>query len=106
MRTAATMTSVLGRVYVVAGSLLAFFVLWAGIAARPWAAAGASDPRVAALDRREARIRRDAAAAQAAAAQRWATYRANVAARAAAIAAAPPPVRIVTVPAVTSTRTS
>jgi hypothetical protein len=101
------MTSALGRVYVLVGSLLAFFVLWAGIAARPWAtAAGASDPRVAALDRREARIRRDAAAAQAAAAERWAAYRRKVAARAAAIAAAPPPVRIVTIPAVTSTRTS
>lgn len=102
------MTSALGRVYVVAGSLLAFFVLWAGIAARPWAAAApAPDPRVAALDRREARIRRDAAAAQAVVARRWATYRAQLAARATAIAAAPaPPVRIVSVPAVTSTRTS
>jgi hypothetical protein len=101
------MTSVLGRVYVVAGSLLAFFVLWAGIAARPWSSAtSTSDPRVAALDRREARVRLEAAAAQTAAAQRWATYRAKVAARAAATAAAPPPVRIVTVPAITSTRTS
>ncbi|HEX3290491.1 MAG TPA: hypothetical protein VHR46_03795 [Gaiella sp.] len=100
------MTSVVGRVYVVAGTLLAFFVLWAGIAARPWAAAAASDPRVAALDRREARIRRDAAAAQAAAAERWAAYRKKVAARAAATAAAQPRVRIVTIPAVTSTRTS
>jgi hypothetical protein len=100
------MTSVLGRVYVVAGSLLAFFVLWAGIAARPWATATKADPRVAALDRREARIRRDAAAAQAAAAERWSAYRKQVAARAAAVAAAPPPVRIVTIPAVTSTRTS
>ena len=100
------MTSALGRVYVVAGTALAFFVLWAGIAARPWAAS-ASDPRVAALDRREARIRRDASAAEAAVARRWAAYRAQLAARAAALAAAPaPPVRIVTMPAVTSTRTS
>jgi hypothetical protein len=100
------MTSALGRLYVVAGSLLVFFVLWAGIAAHPWAST-APDPRLAALDRREARIRRESAAAQALVAQRWATYRSQVASQAAAVAATPPPaVRIVTVPAVTSTRTS
>jgi hypothetical protein len=101
------MTSLLGRTYVVAGSLLAFFVLWAGIAARPWASA-TTDPRLAALDRREVRVRREAAAAQALVARRWAAYRAELAARTSAAAAAPaaPRVRVVTLPPITSTRTS
>ena len=42
------MTSHIGRLYSLALALLVFFVLWAGIAARPWASTG-TDPRLTAL---------------------------------------------------------
>jgi hypothetical protein len=98
-----------GRVYVVAGTLLVFFVLWASIAANPWAAAR-PDPQVAALAHREAAIRKQAAAAQRAYTVRWARYRADLAQRRAlqaAVTTAPAPqVRIVQLPPVATTRTS
>ena len=53
------MTNHTGRLYALAASLAAFFVLWAAIAAHPWKTA-ASDPRLAALAQREQLLRRDA----------------------------------------------
>ena len=99
-----------GRLYVVAGTLLAFFLLWAGIAASPWRIAQ-PDPRVEALARREAVVRRSAAAAELRHAQRWADYRTALAARrqaqpVQAAAAAQPTVRVVQLPPVATTRSS
>ena len=98
-----------GRVYVVAGTLLVFFVLWASIAANPWASTK-PDAQVAALVRREATIRKQAAEAQRAYTVRWTRYRANLAQRRAlqaAVTTAPvPQVRIVQLPPVATTRTS
>ncbi len=104
------MTSPAGRIYVVGLSLLVFFVLWATVAARPWAST-ATDPRVAALRQREARIERQAAAAAQLVAVRWAAYRAALAerralARATPAPTAPPRVRVITLPPLVSTRTS
>ena len=103
------MTS-LGRTYVAAGTLLAFLLLWAMVAASPWATT--TDPRTAALARREALVRREAAAAQQAYAARWAGYRAALAERRAlqasvqAPVAPAPQVRIVQLPPVATTRSS
>lgn len=96
-----------GRIYVAIGTVLVFFVLWATVAAHPWATA-TTDTRVAALARREAVVRREAALAQQRYAARWAAYRATLKERAVLAAATPvaPRVRIVTLPAVATTRTS
>lgn len=99
-----------GRAYVVAATLFVFFVLWAAIAASPWRSAR-PDPRVAALTAREASLRQAAADAQARHAVRWAAYRAALASRRAdattlAAARAQPTVRIVQLPAATTTRSS
>lgn len=100
------MTS-LGRTYVAAATMLVFFVLWAAIAARPWAAS-TPDARVDALARREAVIRRAAQQAQEAYTARWDRYRRALAAQQprSAVTAAPPPVRIVQLPPVATTRSS
>jgi hypothetical protein len=100
------MTS-LGRAYIAATTLLVFFVLWAAIAASPWAAAK-PDPRFAALARREALVRQAAQAAERAYDARWAGYRRAVAERSAtrATPAASPQVRIVQLPPVATTRSS
>ena len=109
------MTSHVARLYAAAAALVAFFLAWAGIAARPWAApaAPAKDPRLAALAQREARLRHDAVLVRQVVDRRWATYRAALArqkaeARAAAAAPAPaaPSVRVVTLPPLVTTRTS
>ena len=103
------------RVYAVVLALAVFFVSWAGIAARPWAAAK-PDPRLAALAAREQRLRADAKLVQRVVDRRMAAYRAELRARRAQIAAvqaraqqaaaAPPSVRIVNLPPLTITRTS
>ena len=116
------MTSHAGRLYATAGALLVFFVLWATIAAHPWAAASTTDPRLAALAQREGHLRADAALVQRVVDRRFAEYRAALAtrrseiaaarARAAAAQAVPvsqassAPVRIVTLPPLVITRTS
>lgn len=103
------MTS-LGRAYVATGTLLVFLLVWATIAASPWATG--TDPRLAALARREALVRREAAVAQQAYASRWAHYRAALAERQAlqatvrASVAPTPQVRIVQLPPVATTRSS
>lgn len=100
------MTSV-GRVYVTAGAVLLFFVLWATIAASPWPSA-TRRPEVDALALRSAVVRQRAAAAQQRYEARWAAYRAALAARATAstVSVSAPSVRIVQVPPVATTRSS
>ena len=101
------MTKHLVRLYAFVGALAAFFLAWAGIAARPWVEQP-RDPRVAALEQREQRLRRDAILVQAVVDRRWAAYRAALAqsAEARRVAAQAPSVRIVTLPPVATTRSS
>ena len=123
------MTSHVGRLYAAAAAVLAFFVLWAAIAAHPWRTSSA-DPRLTALAQREQLLRREAAlvreivtkrvlvvraaarvAAANAAAAKAASARAQLASAqvqspASAPAQAAPSVRVVTLPPLTITRTS
>lgn len=131
------MTSHTARLYALVGAVLVFFVAWATIAAHPWRtqAAAAPDPRLAALQMREQKLRTEARMVQRVVAKRWAVYRAQLALRkqeiasiqaanakahAASLAAArtysapssggsysaAPSVRVVTLPPLTITRTS
>lgn len=127
------MTSHAARLYALVAAVLVFFVAWAAIAAHPWQTQQAvkQDPRLVALQLREQRLRADARAVQRVLDRRWAAYRAQLAVRkrqivavkaaqartqAAALASAAaastpaaysaPPVRVVTLPPVTITRTS
>ena len=101
------MTNHVVRLYALAGTLAAFFLAWAGIAARPWVEQP-RDPRLTALEQRELRLQRDAELVQQVVDRRWAAYRAVLAdSRATAAAAATaPPVRVVTLPPITVTRSS
>ena len=77
-----------GRLYALAGSLFAFFVLWAVVAAHPWASStAAADPRLASLSQRERRLRADAALVQQVVDRRFAAYNVALAKRRAEIAA-------------------
>jgi hypothetical protein len=101
------MTSHTGRLYAAAAGLLAFFVLWAAIAAHPWRTA-TQDTRLAALAQREQLLRREAKLVhqivlQRKAAARVATKKAR---QVAATAATTAPVRVVTLPPLVITRTS
>lgn len=96
------------RLYAATGSLTAFFLVWAGIAAHPWAKPP-RDARLAALAQREQRLQRDARLVRQVVDRRWAAYRAALARRRAAAAAAPsaaPSVRVVTLPPLATTRSS
>jgi hypothetical protein len=77
------MTNGLGRLYATALAVVVFFVAWAVIAARPWVPEkeGKQDPRLAALQAREQRLRQDAIAIKKIVDKRWATYRAELANR-------------------------
>lgn len=80
------------RFYVVSVTVLVFFVLWAVVAAKPWAAKPAAartslDPRLAALNRREQRLKRESAVVNRTLARRWHAYRVKLQAREAAIRA-------------------
>jgi hypothetical protein len=80
------MTSHTARLYALVGAVLVFFVAWAAIAAHPWrtqtqAAAAARDPRLAALQAREKRLRAEALAVKKVVDRRWAVYRAQLALR-------------------------
>jgi hypothetical protein len=44
------------RLYAAVVGLVVFFLFWAAVAAKPWAATGESDPRAAAIERREQRL--------------------------------------------------
>ena len=107
------------RLFIAAGALLVFFLAWALIAARPWAApakVATRDPRVAALQARELALRHEAVVVRQIVDARWKLYRQRLASRkreiASALAAAPAPVaaapavRVVTLPPLTVTRTS
>ena len=76
------------RLYVLSITLLVFFVLWAAIAARPWAAArsGAS-PALKALAARERHLRHEARVVEKAVRRRWVSYRRRLHAREAQIRA-------------------
>jgi hypothetical protein len=127
------MTSHVGRLYALALALLVFFLTWATVAARPWAARSTArlDPRAAALAAREQRLRHESVVVARVVRRRWAAYRlrlhrreqqiaavkrANAAAAQeaqlaasevpAAAPAAAPAVRVVSLPPVTITRTS
>lgn len=121
------MTDHVARLYAAALALIAFFLTWAVIAARPWAAeATAQDPRVAALERREQRLRREGVRVQRTVERRFAAYRERLAEREREIAAvqaanagaaslpvpaasappATPSVGVVSIPPLTSTRSS
>jgi hypothetical protein len=99
------MTDHTARLYAFAAAILVFFVAWAAVAARPWAAktsaATAADPRVAALAAKEQRVR-----AEALAVRRVLAARSKAAAATPAAPVAQPSVRVVTLPPLTITRTS
>jgi hypothetical protein len=108
------MTSHVGRLYALAIALLVFFLTWAAVAARPWAAAPA-DARLKALAAREQQLRAESLAVNRIVRQRWAVYRRQLEVRRAQIASArraqlaaasAPSVRVVTLPPLTVTRTS
>jgi hypothetical protein len=119
------MTSHAGRLYALALALVVFFLAWAVVAARPWQAAPAADPRLKALAQREARLRHEARLVKRVVARRFAVYHRQLRARRAEIAAAKaraaaalaasyaaapvassPSVQVVTLPPLTITRTS
>jgi hypothetical protein len=82
------MTSHVARLYALVGAVLVFFVAWATVAAHPWQTAKAAlqDPRLAALQLREQRLRAQSLAVKRIVDRRWAAYRAQLAARKQAIA--------------------
>jgi hypothetical protein len=118
------MTSHVGRLYALALGLIVFFLAWAVVAARPWGAPAAADPRQRSLVAREQRLRREAVVVNRIVAWRWAAYHKALHARKAEIAAAKaraaqqaqqvasysaaaaPSVRVVSLPPLTITRTS
>ena len=115
------MTSHVVRLYALAATVVVFFVAWAAIAAHPWQAAErtAQSPQLARLAAREHRLREEAAQVQRIVKRRWAVYNRKLKAREHQIAtvrrqnqliaaqrAAAPSVRVVTLPAVTVTRSS
>jgi hypothetical protein len=113
------MTNHVVRLYALALGLVVFFLTWAVVAARPWAAAAADqDPRLAALERREERLRRKSERVQRVVERRFAAYERRLAQRRALIAsatnapaAAPvtsaaPSVGVVDLPPVTSSGSS
>ena len=75
------MTSHAGRLYVVAATVVAFFLAWAVVAAHPWTTAKATrDPRLVALAQREHRLRTDARLVQKVVDRRFSDYRRRFAA--------------------------
>jgi cobalamin biosynthesis Mg chelatase CobN len=84
------MTDAGRRLYLVALAILILFVSWAFVAARPWAAHGASapDPKSDLLARREAQLRHRAIVVNRVVKRRWSHYRAALHRRELAIAAA------------------
>ncbi len=102
------MTSQLARLYVLVVGVLVFFVAWAAVAAHPWAAKPAQDPRLAALAARQQRLQIESVRVKQIVDARWTTYRRALAARHAAAAslATRPAVRVVNLPALVVTRSS
>lgn len=74
------------RLYVFSITLLLFFVLWAVIAARPWASAqSAADPRIKELGARARQLRHEARVVEKTVHGRWTAYRIRLRAREALI---------------------
>ena len=69
------------RLYAAAAGLIVFFLFWAVIAARPWAAAGESDPRMEALQRREAKLAQETRQVNRVVKRRFARYERRLARR-------------------------
>jgi ABC-type histidine transport system ATPase subunit len=104
------------RLYATTIAVLVFFVTWAAVAANPWATTK-PDPRLAALAKREQRLRADAKLVKLVVDKRFATYKATLAQRqtqnasvtrtlAVAQSAPAPAVRVVNLPPLTITKTS
>ena len=70
------MTDHVARLYAAVLALVVFFLTWAVVAARPWAEeeAAEKDPRLVALERREARLRRESARVERLVQRRFAAY--------------------------------
>jgi hypothetical protein len=124
------MTDHVARLYALAGAILVFLLTWVAVSAHPWQAARAEakDPHLAALAAREQRLRGEASQVQRIVDRRWVHYRRALARRKKAIVAAKarqqaltvsapalssgtpfataPSVRVVTLPALTVTKTS
>jgi hypothetical protein len=121
------MTNHVARLYAVALALVVLFLTWAVVAARPWAASAAEkDPRIVALERREAKLRRKSVRVERQVKRRFAAYEVRLrkrkqaiaaiqAANASAVSAAPsasapsaaaPSVAPVSLPPITSTSSS
>jgi hypothetical protein len=77
------MTSNLGRTYAIVAAMIVFFLTWAVVAARPWVEPSSikTDPRIAALDARERRLRAESVRIKAIVDRRWALYRTALAKR-------------------------
>jgi hypothetical protein len=73
------------RVYVFAITLVVFFVLWAVIAAKPWAARSGASPALVAIKARERHLRHEARVVEKTVHRRWAAYRRRLRAREAQI---------------------
>jgi hypothetical protein len=78
------------RLYALAGSILGFFLAWAGIAAHPWKSTSSAAPRSAAIETYARRLNADAALVAALTGRRTSSSS----------------VRVVTLPPVTTTRSS
>lgn len=118
------MTNHIARLYTLVVGVLAFFLLWAGVAAHPWASSPAQDPRIAALAARQHRVQVDSIRVKRIVDARWVLYQRRLAAHntaatqqvraqqvaaqqvAAQPVAAQPSVRVVNLPALVVTRTS
>ena len=98
------MTDRLTRLYVLVVAVLVFVVLWAVVAANPWASTR-PDPRLVALEQRARHLRADAKLVRQIVALR---ARRSVAAttQTPAIRAPAPAVRVVNLPPLTITKTS
>jgi biopolymer transport protein ExbB/TolQ len=123
-----TMTNHVARLYAVSLALAVLFLTWAVVAARPWATAAAAekDPRLVALERREARLRKQSVRVERQVERRFARYERRLAERqreiaaiqasnadaaaaaapAAATSASAPSVGVVSLPPVTSSSSS
>ena len=102
------------RLYAVVVAVLVFFVTWAAVAAKPWATTK-TDPRLAALAKREQQLRADARLVKLVVDKRFATYKATLAqrqtqnatvTRTLAAAQSAPAVRVANLPPLTITKTS
>lgn len=113
------MTNHVARLYALVVGVVVFFVVWAAVAAHPWAtvATTSADPRVAVLAARQQQVRLESIRVQKIVTARWAVYRRALAAHNAAVAkaqsvaaqapaAAAPAVRVVNLPPLVVTRVS